>query len=110
MGSIRSVKDSLHWPAGSAAPLSTLPTLPMVIDQVLCKLIDSKSCFQKGGYVFFETSSLSVQQLPGIQSKAWLKTPVYQPTGPNGLCLKFSVNSNPLTSSKHQFLNNSLPF
>ena len=26
-----------------------------------------------GGYVFFETSSLSVQQLPGVQAKAWLK-------------------------------------
>ena len=26
-----------------------------------------------GGYVFFETSSLSVHQLPGVQAKAWLK-------------------------------------
>ena len=44
-----------------------------------------------GGYAFFETSSLAVQQLPGIQAKAWLKSPVYQPTTPRGHCLRFSV-------------------
>lgn len=44
-----------------------------------------------GGYVFFETSSLSVEQVAGFEAKAWLKTPIYEPTTPNGNCLRFSV-------------------
>ena len=42
-----------------------------------------------GGYVFFETSS--VQQLPGIEAKAWLKSPVYRATTPTGNCFRFAV-------------------
>jgi hypothetical protein len=50
-----------------------------------------------GGYAFFETSFLpgqhQQQQLPGVQPKAWLKSPVYQATTPHGHCLRFSVIS-----------------
>lgn len=51
-------------------------------------------CFDpKGGYAFFETSFLpgQHQQLPRVQPKAWLKSPVYQATTPHGYCLRFSV-------------------
>lgn len=59
---------------------------------IYSSFLDSQLWVYVGGYVFFETSSLSVQQLPGVHAKAWLKTPVYRATTPNGQCLKFSVN------------------
>jgi len=46
----------------------------------------------EGGYVFFDTSSLSAQHLAGFQTKAWLKSPIYQPTASSGNCLRFSYN------------------
>ncbi|XP_057373369.1 uncharacterized protein LOC130694310 [Daphnia carinata] len=54
-----------------------------------------------GGYAYFETSFLpgQHQQLPGVQAKAWLKSPVYQPTTPSGHCLHFSYNVQGVSAS-----------
>ncbi|XP_045031391.1 uncharacterized protein LOC116925410 [Daphnia magna] len=59
-----------------------------------------------GGYAFFETSFLpgQHQQLPRVQPKAWLKSPVYQATTPHGYCLRFSYNIQGVSASKLRLL------
>ncbi|KAI9556583.1 hypothetical protein GHT06_016373 [Daphnia sinensis] len=59
-----------------------------------------------GGYAFFETSFLpgQHQQLPRVQPKAWLKSPVYRATTPHGYCLRFSYNIQGASASKLRLL------